>query len=455
MENYQNQNEPQPGFLQSTTAKMMLVGVLTLVLLIPLEFVKNLIAERSVRQKEVIQETSKKWGESIYFYGPILKIPYKTHSESLTVDQQTKQTIKQITSETKYAYFFPDELKNASKVNMAEPLKRSLYKSNVFKAQMNFSGNYTKPNFDIEGIADADILWDKATILIRTTDMKSIKSQVNVKLGQNTYRFEPVQTAQNDSVTSLETKVVDIQDLQNNAKLDFKFDINYNGSQRITIAPIGKTTEAKMTSDWHSPSFMGNYIPDEKNKQISASGFEAQWQVLHLNRPFAQQSFDILPDLQRYAFGVDFLIPVDEYQQNERAAKYGFLVIGLTFLIFFLIQSISKIGIHIFQYSMIGLALIMFYTLLISITEHSSFSLAYIIAGSSVVALISLYSISILKNRKFPAFIGISLTVLYTFIYVIIQLEDYALLVGSIGLFAILSAVMYFSRKIDWTNSNS
>ncbi len=131
----------------------------------------------------------------------------------------------------------------------------------------------------------------------------------------------------------------------------------------------------------------------------------------------------------------------------------GFLVIGLTFLIFFLIQSISKIAIHIFQYAMIGLALIMFYTLLISVTEHSSFKLAYLIAGISVVVMIALYSISILKDRKFPLFIGASLAALYAFIYVIIQLENYALLAGSIGLFFILGAVMYFSRKINWSSS--
>ena len=453
MENFQN--DYQPGFLQSTTAKMIMVGLLTLVLLIPLEFVKSLIQERSLRQKQVIGETSSKWGESVFIYGPIIKIPYKTHSETFTVNEQTKQTLKQITTEINYAYFFPDELNSMSKVNMATPLKRSLFKSNVFTANMQFSGSYTKPNFAIGEIPDADILWEKATIIIETSNMKSIKSQVNLKLGQHSYRFEPVQSEANDSLATLETRVIDLQELQNNAKLDFHFNIDYNGSKQITMAPIGKTTKAKMVSDWHSPSFMGNYIPEDKNKRISDKGFEAQWQVLHLNRPFAQQSFGFLPDLRKYAFGVDFMIPVDEYQQNERASKYGFLVIGLTFLIFFLIQSISKISIHIFQYSMIGLGLIMFYTLLISITEHSSFSLAYIIAGSSVVALISLYSISILKSKKFPAFIAISLTVLYTFIYVIIQLEDYALLVGSIGLFLILAAVMYFSRKIDWSTNNS
>jgi inner membrane protein len=224
--------------------------------------------------------------------------------------------------------------------------------------------------------------------------------------------------------------------------------ITYNGSNKISIVPIGKTTDAKMTSNWNSPNFNGNFIPIDK--KITNDGFTANWKILHFNRPFSQSYFDYLPNLNKYSFDVDFITTVDEYQQNERASKYGFLVIGLTFLIFFLIQSISKISIHIFQYSMIGISLIMFYTLLISITEHSSFTLAYAIAGTSVVALISLYSISILKNIKFPVFIGISLSVLYTFIYVIIQLEDYALLVGSIGLFFILAAVMYFSRKIEW-----
>ena len=221
------------------------------------------------------------------------------------------------------------------------------------------------------------------------------------------------------------------------------------------MVPIGKTTQVNMESNWASPSFTGNFLPDDKTKQISDKGFVANWKILHINRAFSQQTFNNLPDLSQYAFGVDFVIPVNQYQQNERASKYGFLVIGLTFLIFFLIQSISKIKIHIFQYTMIGLALIMFYTLLISITEHSSFMKAYIIAGISVITLISLYSVSILKNRKFPIFIAASLGSLYTFLYVIIQLENYALLVGSIGLFAILAAVMYFSRKIDWSNGNS
>ena len=436
------------GFFNSNTAKMIMVGLLTLILLIPLQFVKNLIEERALRQKEVISETGEKWGESVYFYGPIVKVPYKTYTETISVNEKTNEKTTEKTAATEYAYFFPDELKNNSSVQ-TKVLKRSNYESVVFTSDMKFQGQYSKPDFSSKNIPDADILWDKATILIRTTNLKSIRDEVKINLGGASYTFEPVYSTKKDSVEALETGFLNAAAFQAGG-VPFQFKMVYNGSQQIKIVPIGKTTTAKMTSNWHSPKFDGNFLPDDKSKKISDKGFEADWKILHINRAFSQQSFEFLPDLEKFAFGVDFIIPVNQYQQNERAAKYGFLVIGLTFLIFFLIQSISKIKIHIFQYSMIGLALIMFYTLLISITEHSSFLKAYLISGIGVVLMISLYSVSILKNRKFPAFIGTSLTVLYAFIYVIIQLENYALLFGSIGLFLILGAVMYCSRKIDW-----
>ena len=247
-------------------------------------------------------------------------------------------------------------------------------------------------------------------------------------------------------MASLQTAFIPKEELSK--PLDFALSITYDGSKHIAIAPIGKSTEGTISSNWPNPSFVGNFLPYEK--QITPQGFTASWRVLYLNRPFSQQSFGELPKISSYAYQVNFVIPVDEYQQNERAAKYGFLVIGLTFLIFFLLQHISKIKIHIFQYTMIGLALVLFYTLLVSITEHSSFTLAYLLSSVMTIGLIALYSVAILKSRKFPLFIGAALTALYGFIYVIIQLENYALLVGSLGLFTILALVMYASRKIDW-----
>lgn len=444
------ENSKPNSIFQSNTAKMLMVGFLTLFLLIPLEYVKNLIAERSNRQEEVITEINDKWGENVFFYGPILKIPYTYYEETVSINEKTKETIKQKTAYTNYAYFFPEELKANADVSTKE-LKRSNYESVVFTSNTKFSGNYIKPDFSLKNINDEDIQWEKATILIKTTNLKSIKNEVKINFGNQNFTFEPVYNSDTKSnIEALETGFVDLKTNPINDKTNFNFDINYNGSKQIKMVPIGKTTLVAMKSNWHSPSFTGNFLPDDKTKKITSEGFDANWKILHINRAFSQQFFSDLPDLSQYAFGVDFIIPVDQYQQNERASKYGFLVIGLTFLIFFLIQSISKISIHIFQYSMIGLALIMFYTLLISITEHSSFMKAYIISATAVIIMIGLYSISILKNKKFPIFIGLSLTALYSFIYVIIQLENYALLVGSIGLFLILGCVMYFSRKIDW-----
>ena len=443
------------NFFQSNTAKMIMVGLVTLLLLIPLGFVKNLIYERSQRQEEVISEINDKWGESIFLYGPILKVPYTFYEETVSINEKTKETLKQRKAYTHFAYFFPEELNLKSNVN-TKVLNRNNYESVVFSSKMKFEGNYIHPDFSSKNIENKDIQWNKATIIIQTTNLKSIKDEVKINFGNAKLTFEPVYNSDTKETTeALETGYIDLEKILNQDKTTFNFDITYNGSHQIKMVPIGKTTQVNMVSNWAAPSFTGNFLPDDKTKQIADSGFVANWKILHINRAFSQQTFDNLPNLSQYAFGVDFVIPVNQYQQNERAAKYGFLVIGLTFLIFFLIQSISKIKIHIFQYSMIGLALIMFYTLLISITEHSSFLKAYVISGIAVIALIALYSVAILKNRKFPMFIAIALTSLYTFLYVIIQLENYALLVGSIGLFAILAAVMHFSRKIDWSNSNS
>lgn len=446
------------NLLQSNTFRMFLIGTLALLLLIPLAFVKDLVRERKYRQERVIEEIDEKWGGAIYFYGPILKVPYKVYSD-----------VKRTAYTTSYAYFFPEELKNNSKVE-TEVKKRNNYESAVFTATMDFTGQYTSPDFSAKGILDEDIEWDKATILIRTTNLSSIKNIVTITLAGKPYSFEPIYDQEgqesyswersmsyqseddmyydshSSTIASLETAFISKEILTK--ALDFSLSITYDGSKNIAIAPIGKTTEGTISSNWPNPSFVGNFLPYDK--QITPQGFSASWRVLYLNRPFSQQSFGELPRISQYAYQVNFVIPVDEYQQNERAVKYGFLVIGLTFLVFFLLQSISKIKIHIFQYTMIGLALVLFYTLLISITEHSSFSLAYLISSVMTIGLISLYSVAILKNKRFPTFIGISLAALYGFIYVIIQLENYALLVGSLGLFAILAVVMYASRKIDW-----
>lgn len=449
MENQEFQDPETKSFFQSTTAKMIMVGALTLFLLIPLFFVQDLIKERSQRKSEVVDEISNLWGSDVAFYGPILRVPYNTYENVNVIDQKTGVSTLQRRATTNYAYFFPNELTNTSKVKKNESLKRGIFNPVVFTADMNFKGNFTTPNLAKLNISEESVQWDKAVIIVKTTNLKSIKSELKIQLNNEKLTFEP-QPDEKSSYSVLATTIFDYKTLAVNNQINFNFGITYNGSNSINFIPIGKMTTISIDSDWESPSFEGSFAANDTTKVVNKDGFHADWKVLDINRTFSQQYANVLPDLDDYLFGVKLIDTVDEYQQNERVSKYGFLVIGLTFLIFFLIQSISKINIHIFHYSMIGIALIMFYTLLISITEHSSFSLAYAISGIAVVIMITLYSISILKNKKFPMFIATSLSVLYTFIYVIIQMEDYALLVGSIGLFFILGAVMYFSRKIDW-----
>ncbi|WP_408048186.1 cell envelope integrity protein CreD [Tenacibaculum halocynthiae] len=442
----------------SITARMLMIGLLIVILLIPLSFIKSLIYERMGRQQEVVNEINKKWGKEVLLYGPILKVPYKTYKVKNIFNTATQQNSEESIENIKYAYFFPKKLNVASTINPEEK-KRGIYKTAVYKSSIAISGSFVKPDFSELDIKPENIIWEKSKLIIKTSNLKGVNSLVELKLNNSTYAFSSKRDTYNSTKSytkhvklhKLESKYLKLEDVPLKKEVNFSLDMNINGSKQIRFIPVGKETTIEIKSDWKTANFLGEYLPYNSDK-ISDTGFNAKWKVLEINRPYPQQFFKGLPNLKEYAFGVNFMIPVDEYQQSERSAKYGFLVIGLTFLVFFLIQTMSKISIHTFQYLMIGIALIMFYTLLISISEHSSFFKAYLIAGISVVSLITAYSKSILKNIKFPLFIGASLVILYTFIYIIIQLENYALLVGSVGLFIILASVMYASRKIDWQN---
>lgn len=436
----------------SITARLLMVGILTVILLLPLSYIRNLIQERTFRQKDVVHEINEKWGNQVMVYGPILKLPYKTYTETSKFNEQTKEYIKKTKSHLNYAYIFPETLDTKVDVN-SKTLKRGNFESAVFTTDMNFSGTYIPPHLSSKGIKNEDIIWNKATILVKTSNLKGIKNEMHLQFRDNKYAFEANFKDDNKrNLDELESNYILEKDMPKDAITNFSFTIAFNGTKLIKLIPIGKTTTMNMVSNWPDPSFMGNFLPNDETKEITKDGFKADWKVLHINRAFSQQYLNKIPNLTEFAFGTKFIVMVDEYKKSERSAKYGFLVIGLTFLIFFLIQTMSKIDIHPFQYLMIGLALTMFYTLLVSISEHSNFLKAYSIAGISVIVLITLYSKSILRNLKFPLFIAASLSALYTFIYVIIQLENYALIVGSIGLFLILAAVMFASRKIDWTN---
>ncbi|MGJ8667665.1 MAG: cell envelope integrity protein CreD [Patiriisocius sp.] len=450
MESLENKKGKFTTWLRdSITARMLVVGFLLIVLLIPLEFVKELIYERSTRQAEVIQEINEKWGNEVILSGPILKLPYNTYKTEKVFDQVSKKYETVTETIPNVAYIFPDDLNIASQVD-SKPLNRSIYESVVYTSDISVSGKFPKLELSERDIKAEDILWDKAAVIIQTSNIKGIRSTLEVTLGDQKLAMNPKYDT--SYLNTIQSEF--IQGLKANAEseINFNFNLKINGSESLKFIPIGKETKVTMNSNWHSPSFDGKYLPIDGSREITPDGFSASWEVYQINRQFEQIFYNKLPELTGFAFGTKLVIPVDEYQKSERTAKYGFMVIGLTLLVFLMIQIVSKIYIHPFQYVMIGLALVMFYTLLISISEHSSFLKAYVIAAGAVLGLVTLYSRAILKGFKFPLLIATSLASLYGFIYVIIQLENYALLVGSIGLFLILAIIMFASRRIEWGN---
>lgn len=228
----------------------------------------------------------------------------------------------------------------------------------------------------------------------------------------------------------------------------YKFDINVNGSGELNFIPVGKTTKIDLKSQWNTPSFIGEFLPE--SREVDGNGFTASWKVLHYNRNYPQAWNGKAFDINKSEFGVKLIFPVDEYQKNIRVTKYAIMFIGLTFLAFFIIEVFSGKVLHPIQYILIGLALVLFYSLLLSFSEYISFPIAYIIASLVIIILVALYTKGIFKSTRHALIITLVLVLLYAFLFVIVQLQDYSLLVGSVGLLAILAYVMYLTRHVDW-----
>ena len=233
---------------------------------------------------------------------------------------------------------------------------------------------------------------------------------------------------------------------------NFEMNLMLNGSEDLSVEALGKTSEVTMNSTWANPSFSGGFLPEKR--EISKNGFSAQWVVTHLNRNFPQQWVGQKYDTHDAGLGVELLIPVDHYQKSMRSVKYAILFIALNFIVFLFIEIRNKAYIHPFQYSLVAFALLLFYVLLTSISEQIGFNYAFLVSSIAVTSLISWYAYSILKNIRSSVWVILLQSGLYIFLFTILQLEDYALLVGSIGLFVILAIIMKASQQIKWNQSN-
>lgn len=425
----------------SVMLKLFTITILMLLLLIPASMIKSIISEREVLSEAAIQEVSSKWADKQQINGPVLTIPlvYEYLEEGKLI-----QT-------TRYWYLLPEVLNINGKVE-PEKLRRNIYEIVVYKSNLNVSGKFVFDKTpDQENLKS--IQYKKAFLTVGISDLKGIKDQIVLKWNSQPLKVEPGSLI-SDIIYSGVTIGIPNLEAQMEKPIDFSFSLNLHGSQNLSFVPLGSTTQVNLTSNWPSPSFNGNFLPN--HREITPEGFKADWKVLQLNRNYPQSWVGSSQGrkMDSAAFGVNLLLPLDDYQKSMRSAKYAVMTIALTFLIFFLVEILNGRKIHPFQYILVGLALTLFYILLISISEHSNFNIAYAISTLSIVTMITLYSLSIFKAKKLTMLLVTTLIGIYGFLFVTLQLADYALLMGSIGLTLILAATMYFTRNINWYKLN-
>jgi inner membrane protein len=421
--------------------KIGTIVIIALLLLIPTSMIRGIIYERESTQEQAIQEVSSKWGEAQTIKGPIMSLPFMRYAKE--TDKATGK--EKLVTVFEKLHILPSKLKIVTEMK-PERRYRGVYEIVVYNSIIKVSGEFNKLNFEELDIPASNFDFTKARLNVGIDDLRGIEKQIELNWNNLNFPFSPG-VSSSDNFTSGINAQIALSPTDNHI-YTFSFELKLKGSQQLYFTPVGKETDINVASTWTTPSFNGSFLPDEN--KVTKDGFTAHWNVLNLNRNYPQSWVGSRYNINYSAFGVDLILPVDNYQKSHRSIKYAILFIGLTFLVFFFIEVFQSAFIHPIQYILVGIALVIFYTLLLSISEYLKFNMSFFISALATLILISGYVKAILKSTKLTAFISGLLSILYIFIFVIIQLEDFALLIGSIGVFIILALIMYFSRKIDW-----
>lgn len=421
--------------------KIGTIIIIALLLLIPTAMIRGIIYERESTQEEAIKEVSSKWGEAQTIKGPIMSLPFIRYAKE-TDEKSGKEKVVTVREKL---HILPSKLKIVTEMK-PERRYRGVYEIVVYNAVIKVSGEFNKLNFAELDIPAANFDFSKARLNVGIDDLRGIEKQIELNWNNLNFPFNPGVSSTDNFNSGINAQIA--LSPTDNQIYHFSFELKLKGSQQLYFTPVGKETDIHVASTWTTPSFNGSFLPDEN--KVSKDGFTAHWNVLNLNRNYPQSWVGSRYNIKYSSFGVDLILPVDNYQKSHRSIKYAILFIGLTFLVFFFIEVFQSTFIHPIQYILVGIALVIFYTLLLAISEYLKFNISFFISAMATLILISGYVKAILKSTKLTGFIAGLLSILYIFIFVIIQLEDFALLIGSIGVFVILALIMYFSRKIDW-----
>ncbi len=464
----------------SVTLKLLSIGLLLLLLLIPSSMVEGLITERAENRDAATADISSQWGGAQLVLGPVLVLPYTAR---LTDE---KGNVSEV---TRYLSVLPDTLATTGTL-APERRHRGIYEAVVYRAALRVQGVFRVPPLADLGVPAAAVRWPEAFVAVGISDMKGIRNGLSLRWDGQGRSFEPgvpsaevlplgtapAATTQVTTVANERQRYSKYQGDENDEngrgqaanglnalvplpdaaalarRHTFSFDLDLNGSTGLLVAPLGRQTALHLSAPWADPSFIGAFLPARRT--VGPTTFTADWQVLHLNRNYPQhwRSDGDRPNVDASTFGVRLLVPVNEYQKTMRAAKYALLPLTLTFLIFFFVEVLNRRRIHPFQYILVGLALVIFYVLLLALSEQMPFDAAYGLSAVVIVGLVTAYAAASFRQRRLTAATAGVLALVYGFLFVVLQLQDYALLVGSLGLVVVLAAVMFLSRNVDWYN---
>jgi inner membrane protein len=457
---------PVRRFGESAFGKLLMLGFLLVLLLLPVARITSLVHERMSRQEQVAAEIAGSWGRSQNLTGPVLSIPvwlappeeaeaaasggWVPAVEEGELDGAARKTRDAAPVWRRHmVHVLPKELNWRGSLE-PEVRYRGLFEVVVYEARIQGSGTFEIPQVASAG-ARPD--WNALQLNLGISDVRGLQQRVELQWNGETVEFQPGTPRAVGTSGGIHAQLPELEapQLEPGTIIPFSFELKLRGSGELLAQPLGESTNVELAGPWASPGFVGAFLPTER--QISEDGFSAVWEVPNFGRDFPQQWWnDVVKDheLTASGFGVELVLPADAYQQTERSVKYAVLFIVLTFGTFFLLELLSPVRLHAVQYLLIGFAQSLFYVLLLALAEHLGFGPAYALAAVATVGLIAVYSHSILAGRRPALAVFGCLGLLYGYLYILLQLEDYALLVGALGLFAVLATLMLATRKLDW-----
>lgn len=430
--------------------KLLGVAAMSLGLLVPLSFVQSLVAERKHSRDEAAADITATWGASQSVVGPVLVIPYRYSYQSERNEEVNGRVVRREVTEHAIdtAYFLPAELKAAGVIS-PKMLHRGIYDAVVYSGKVALTGRFPQPDWKALKVDEKDVLWDEAVLTVAVSDLRGAKGALSVALGGRSFAMLPG-TKLPGYPSGAHARVA----AHAAGDLSFSLALDLNGSGGIRFAPLGVRNLVSLSSGWPDPKFLGSFLPADR--RISKEGFSAQWDVSYYGRSYPQQAtarsggVPGAPAVDPSLFGVEFLNPVDSYRNVERATKYGLLFIAMAFSAFFLFEVRSALNIHPVQYVLVGAALVLFFLVLLSLSEFLPFPAAYFSAAGAATLLVCLYCLKLLGSGKRTAALASGLAGVYGYLYVVLQLQDYSLLMGSALLSVTLAGLMYLTRDVDW-----